>query len=110
MTECGAFFAPFTAGFSRSFLKGFFHSHQLSGLCRAGLVALCWVQCAAASDDLFVQMQLPKAGDHTLHILTPNVLEVVLVNSKQPNPAHVDSWDWVNEQGFALVASGAARY
>ena len=42
---------------------------------------------------------MPKPGDHTLHILAPNLLELVRVNSKQPNPARVDSWDWVSDQG-----------
>src|SRR5262245_55089130 len=64
----------------------------------ASLIALFSVQSAAARDDLSVQLPLPKPGDHVLHILSPSLLELVLVNSKQPDPAHVDSWDWVNGQ------------
>jgi len=37
--------------------------------------------------------------DHELHILTPNLLELYRVNAKQRDPAHVDSWDWVNAEG-----------
>src|ERR1044072_3089364 len=44
-------------------------------------------------------LQLDNSGDHELHILTPNLLELYRVNAKQPNPAHVDSWDWVNAEG-----------
>ena len=45
---------------------------------------------------------MPKPGDHSLHILSPTLLELVRVNTKQPNPATVDSWDWVtNQSAFA---------
>ncbi|HSU55435.1 MAG TPA: glycoside hydrolase family 9 protein [Candidatus Dormibacteraeota bacterium] len=43
-----------------------------------------------------IDIQTPQVGDHTLRILTPTVLELFLVNTKQPDPAHVDSWDWVD--------------
>jgi Glycosyl hydrolase family 9./N-terminal ig-like domain of cellulase. len=38
----------------------------------------------------------PAVGSHRLNILTPALLELVRINSKQPNPAPVDGWDWVN--------------
>ena len=41
----------------------------------------------------------PKPGDQTLRILSPNLLELVLINTKQPDPARVDNWDWVDDQG-----------
>ena len=43
-------------------------------------------------------IQTPVIGDHILHILSPTLLELVLINTKQPQPARVDSWDWVNDQ------------
>jgi hypothetical protein len=46
-----------------------------------------------------LDLQLPKPGDYQLRILTPNMLELVRINSKQPDPAHVDSWDWIDSQG-----------
>src|SRR3982751_2376545 len=49
----------------------------------------------AASD-----IQTPQIGDHALHILSPTLLELFLVNTKQPDPAHVDGWDWVTDQGI----------
>ena len=42
-------------------------------------------------------LQVPQPGDHTLNILTPTLLELVLVNTKQPSPARVDTWDWVDD-------------
>ncbi|MEO6183701.1 MAG: glycoside hydrolase family 9 protein, partial [Verrucomicrobiota bacterium] len=44
-------------------------------------------------------LAVSKPGDQTLEILSPNLLELILVNAKQPNPARVDRWDWVNDQG-----------
>ena len=44
----------------------------------------------------YTGLALPKPGDYTLHILSPNVLELVLINTKAPDPAHVDSWDLVD--------------
>jgi len=44
-------------------------------------------------------LKLPKSGDHELHVLSPTVLELFRVNTKQPDPARVDSWDWVNSEG-----------
>jgi hypothetical protein len=44
-------------------------------------------------------LKLPGPDDHKLNILAPNLLELVRVNTKQPDPAPVDSWDWVTGQG-----------
>src|ERR1043165_9428655 len=46
-------------------------------------------------------IQPPAIGDHALHILSPNLLELFLVNTKQADPARVNMWDWVDgEQNF----------
>jgi hypothetical protein len=50
---------------------------------------------AVASVD-YTDLALPRPGDHTLHILSPNVVELLLINTKAPDPARVDSWDLVN--------------
>ncbi|HZO85780.1 MAG TPA: glycoside hydrolase family 9 protein, partial [Verrucomicrobiae bacterium] len=59
----------------------------------ATLMAACGV--AVANVD-YTDLALPRPGDYTLHILSPNVLELVLINTKAPDPARVDSWDLVN--------------
>jgi len=41
-------------------------------------------------------LALPKLGDTGLQILSPTVLEVRCVNTKQADPARVDGWDFVN--------------
>ena len=50
---------------------------------------------AGALDE--ARLQSPQPGEHGLRILSPNLLELVRVNTKQPAPARVDSWDWVND-------------
>ncbi len=62
-------------------------------------MALFYFQQARAADALSTDLRIPQPGDHTLLILSPNLLELFLINTKQPDPARVDSWDWVNDQG-----------
>ena len=64
-----------------------------------GLMSLLFLQGAIGAVSSYCELQMPKPGDHSLQILSPNLLELFVVNSKQPNPAHVDTWDWVNDQG-----------
>ena len=62
------------------------------------MVLFC-VFCARATDAVDPTLQIPHPGDSALHILTPTVLELVRINTKQPNPATVDSWNWVDTNG-----------
>ena len=62
-------------------------------LCIVFFLARAYGAIPLASD-----IQTPQIGDYTLRVLSPNVLELFRVNTKQPNPARVDSWDWVNNQ------------
>jgi hypothetical protein len=55
-------------------------------------------------------IQTPQIGDHALHILSPNLLELFLVNTKQPDPARVNLWDWVdNQQNFVSPDTSSIR-
>ncbi len=45
-----------------------------------------------------VDINTPQPGDHALRILTPTLLELFLVNTKQPDPSRLDTWDWVDSQ------------
>lgn len=47
----------------------------------------------------YLDLRLPRPGDHTLHVLSPDLLELVLINTKQRDPARVDTWDWVDDNG-----------
>ena len=74
-----------------------------------GLLALLTVPCAAATNALG-SLHILQPGDHMLNILSPSLLELVLVNTKQPDPARVDGWDWVTDQGvFASPDMSSVR-
>src|SRR5438445_627544 len=74
------------------------------------LLFLCCVERAIAADDSYLNLQPQRPGDHALHILSPQLLELDLVNTKQPDPARVDSWDWVNTNGdFAPPSFSSLR-
>lgn len=47
----------------------------------------------------YITPELPKVGDNTLHVLSPNLLELKLINTKQPDPARVTAWDLVDANG-----------
>ena len=62
------------------------------------LVVSCLIR-AIAIDAVNPTLQIPQPGDNALHILSPNVLELVRINTKQQSAAAVDSWDWVDGTG-----------
>src|SRR5262249_22052714 len=80
------------------FRKVCFHPQKAPVRFWAGLIVLLCLQRAVAGDAL--DLQAPNPDEHSLYILSPNLLELFRVNTKQPDPAHVDSWDWVNSQGI----------
>src|SRR5258706_9070533 len=60
---------------------------------------------------------LPRPGAHQLRILTPNLLEVTLITTKQPDPAPPEQWNFVSTNGVVklpapaefVVTSGGTR-
>ncbi len=40
-------------------------------------------------------LSLPNVGDYQLRIISPNVLELTLINTKAPDPGRVNAWDFV---------------
>ena len=53
-------------------------------------------------------LQLPKVGDHALHILTPTLLEMDLITSKAADPASVTNWNLVNASADFVTPSASA--
>src|SRR5205823_3593086 len=43
----------------------------------------------------YINLEMPRPGANTLHILSPTLLELELINTKQPDPATVDQWNLV---------------
>src|SRR5436853_5657817 len=60
------------------------------------LACLAVARLGAAEND-YLKLILPSVGDHTLHILSPTLLELKRLNAKPPAPAPVDSWDFVDD-------------
>src|SRR5206468_2460531 len=56
-------------------------------------------QRAAAVDATYPGLEIPKPGDHALRILSPEWIELFLINTKPSGPAPVDRWDWVDDAG-----------
>ena len=61
--------------------------------------------------------QLPLAGDHLLRVITPSLLEISLVQTKEKEPARVTQWDFFSGTGqyiapaiseFSVAANGRA--
>ncbi|MGN6644590.1 MAG: glycoside hydrolase family 9 protein, partial [Verrucomicrobiota bacterium] len=60
-------------------------------------------------------LQMPKPGDYGLHILSPTLLELKRITTKDPDPAQVTTWNLVNSSlqfmappanAFAVMANG----
>jgi hypothetical protein len=63
------------------------------------------------SADLHVQEQnplrLPEIGDSSLYVLSPTVLELTLVTTKQPDPAGVIDWNFTQGKSLNLPPANA---
>jgi hypothetical protein len=85
-----------SASFSKTFCKCFRRFALWVGM--VGLVAMPSQQAVVAAIPNDISIRTPQVGDYALHILTPNLLELVLINTKDPDPGQVDRWNWVNDQ------------
>lgn len=65
------------------------------------LAALAFGRLHAVAFDPENPLALPETGSAGLRIIAPNVLELTLVNTKAPDPARVQEWDFVG-QDFTL--------
>src|SRR5439155_26341601 len=67
----------------------------LPRLC-ACLVAQGWALASEVSWADGNPLALPAPGFHQLQVLSPTILELTLITSKQPDPARVIQWDFVD--------------
>jgi hypothetical protein len=55
----------------------------------------------------YLSLEQPIDGDHALRIVGPNVVELIRLSVKRPDPAGMDVWNFVNAAGSAsLPGSG----
>lgn len=53
----------------------------------------------------YATLELPKSGDHGLHILSPSLLELKLINTKEASSNRVSNWDFVDDSGNLTLPS-----
>jgi len=88
--------------------RSYMHLHDVAGIWLLLLALL--PSAAVAAIPSGIETQTPQIGDHALRILSPNLLELFLVNTKQPEPAHVTPWDWVDaEQNFVAPNASSIK-
>src|SRR4051794_22230469 len=69
----------------------------LAGFFAALLLSSSSAQELIISDDN--PLEMPPVGAHQLRILSPTLLELTLVTTKQADPAPVNRWNFVAENG-----------
>ncbi|MDB6122113.1 MAG: cellodextrinase [Pedosphaera sp.] len=48
-------------------------------------------------------LYLPKIGDHQLRVISPTILELTLLTTKEPDPAPITQWNFVDKEGVATL-------
>jgi hypothetical protein len=78
------------------------------------LLAAAWLilhqpATGAAADafDESTPLALPAVGSHALRIISPQVLELLRVTTKDPDPARVKEWDFVGPNGQPRLPDAA---
>jgi hypothetical protein len=56
----------------------------------------------------YVNLELPRVGSNALHVLSPTLLELKLINTKQSAAARVSQWDWVDSNNQFIAPSASA--
>ena len=58
------------------------------------------------NDDNFLRM--PIVGDHSLRLLNSNVVEVMMVTVKEPDPAPLTSWNFISATGTGSLPAASS--
>src|SRR5262245_12495559 len=68
---------------------------------RAAAVVICWITAATPATAATNSLYLPTPGFHELNVLSPTVVELMLVTTKAPDPAPPTEWNFVSAEGKA---------
>src|SRR6266404_3470507 len=70
------------------------------------LIGIAW-RCRAADSQLSDSnsLYLPTAGSYQLRVITPTILELTLITTKQPDPARVEQWDFIDAKAQERLPS-----
>ncbi|MDB6110084.1 MAG: hypothetical protein JWR69_1834, partial [Pedosphaera sp.] len=52
-------------------------------------------------------LRMPAIGDHQLRLLSPTLFELLLITTKQPDPATVTQWNFVDASGNSTLPAPA---
>src|SRR2546428_8428133 len=77
-----------------------------------GLIALIELAAVRGQSEQLTDVQpaqMPPVGAYQLRVLSPTVLEITRINTKPPDPARVDSWDFVGGD-FQLHVPDASEF
>jgi hypothetical protein len=61
-----------------------------------------------SSVDDYLGLQIPPVGANSLHVLSPTLLELKLITTKQPDPAPVTQWNFVDANAQLTLPSTTA--
>src|SRR4051812_20735206 len=105
------------SGLSRMFATGGGHRirriettrlHRIFWRSWNGLLCVLLCMVAAGCTRAANSSPVPTGGTTTLTILSPNLLELDLVTVKEPDPARVPQWDFVDDK-FQFVAPDVSQ-
>ena len=104
------------ASWSAAVLCRFVAPHILNLLATFLIFTSVRLANAAVIDD-GTRLALPQVGDYQLRIISPTVLELTLITTKEPDPARVRQWDFVGDNSKLnlpaarefVVSSGSRR-
>ncbi|MEO5804163.1 MAG: glycoside hydrolase family 9 protein [Verrucomicrobiota bacterium] len=75
------------------------------------ILALGFITHTQAANDLQITdenpMRMPSVGSYGLRILSPTLLEITLITTKQPDPAALTEWNFVNSNGILITPSAS---
>jgi hypothetical protein len=57
----------------------------------------------------YTSLQPPPVGANALHVLAPNLLELIFINTKAADPASVTNWNFVNNGSFSAPLASAFK-
>ena len=86
-----------------------------SGMAFLGLAGAGLFAAASAPMDDSLPLRMPAVGDYQLRLISSNLLELALITTKQPDPAPVTQWNFVDANGnlmpprpsqFTVTANG----
>src|SRR6185369_1641847 len=72
-------------------------------------VAIILFSLFARLSSLANSLALPAVADHALKVISPTILEVSLITTKDPDPAPIGQWNFVSDN-FGLTLPDVLKF